>query len=341
MIVVRLVGRTHYQVEEPATLAIVVRSCTSPVHSDFRDQVARRLSETDLHINPAAARYAVDLAQRVGLLHHKLVWTNLGHVLALTCCSGSQQDYPSLTKTQKHFFLRLFLEFDGAAFLYFARRLETDGRVPRPGERWHEVAQDLFRETYSEYLTLATDLADRVKIRQLSDRRDAKPFRGKSGAHQCFVHLQTLARLGFVTRTNSHDRVYTKNAAGTARPTPTARLLASVPSIAALDDIVSKGALYDVAHNLLGGSGHHRGLTGSWFPETVQRIYGRVMKTGIALCPLQTLTEGIQLEYLSLGLSPPHLRDVLTRLRSMQRDAPRSIRFHVDVFGRPAFVKIS
>ena len=323
-------------------MAAVVRSCTSPVQSDFRDNVSRKLATSHFPLNPAAAGYAVDLARSLGLLQDNLVWTNLGHLLHVVYDDESPTAGAALSETQTYFFLRIFLEFDGAAFIHFAKRLEEDGRVPQQQEHWTDVAQRLFCDTYNEYLGLATDPQDRVRIRHLQERRRAKQYRGNSGRHQCFVHLHCLERLGLIARANGSERVYTRNVSRDARgPSPTAKFLELLPNAAELERVVSTSRLYDIVAELFGCGHQPGGLTRDWFAATVHRIYQRIVSTGVSLCSLQTLTEAVQIELLGLGHRPYHAQDILNHLRSMQRDAPRGIRFHVDVSGRPAFLKIS
>lgn len=341
MINSRLVARTHYQVEEPTIVATIIRSCTSPVQSDFPDNVSRKLSSSGVRINPAAARYAVDLTKSLGLLSDNLVWTKLGHLLNVVYKYDKLPVHPLLTDVQKYFFLRVFLEFDGAAIIFFARRIEQDGRVPRIGERWTDVAQALFTETYQEYLHLATDPQDRVSLRQRLERRKARPFTGNSGRHQCYLHLQTLHRIGLVARKSDKDRIYTYNSPSNSNSTLTSKLLTLIPSVADLERTLSAGRLYQIVSELFSCSRQRNELPSRQFTAIVRQIYEQVMSTGVSLCSLQTLTEAIQIDSLICGYQPFTDRQILNRLRSMQRDAPRSIRFHVDVFGRPAFIKIS
>ena len=323
-------------------MAAIVRSCTSPVQSDFRDNVIRKLATSHISLNRAAAGYAVDLAKSLGLLQDNLVWTNLGHLLHVVYGDESRSNNTAMSETQKYFFLRAFLEFDGAAFIHFAKRLEEEGRVPRQGEHWTEVAQRLFCDTYNEYLSFATDPQERVRVRHLRERRRAKQFRGNSGRHQCFVHLQCLNLLGLISKANGSERVYTQSVSNDDRgPSPTAKLLELLPNALELERAVSTSDLYNIVAELFRCRRQPEGLTRDWFATTVHRIYQRVVSTGVSLCSLQTLTEAIQIELLALGFRPYHAQDILMQLRSMQRDAPRGIRFHVDVSGRPAFLKIS
>ena len=125
------------------------------------------------------------------------------------------------------------------------------------------------------------------------------------------------------------------------RTTPTARLLGLLPGARELERTVSAGRLYDIVGEIFGRALRRRDDDPDSFAATVRRLYERVMSTGVSLCSLQTLTEAIQIESLVRGHEPPRAQDVLNQLRSMQREAPRAIRFHVDVSGRPAYLKMS
>ena len=113
MIDVRLIKRTHYQVSEPAYMTLVVRNCTSPISSNFRDRVALRFLEITDDINIAASKYAVDLARSLNLLNPNLVWTQLGHLLNIVVSDNVFDPKREFSRSEKILFLRLFLEFDG------------------------------------------------------------------------------------------------------------------------------------------------------------------------------------------------------------------------------------
>ena len=209
------------------------------------------------------------------------------------------------------------------------------------GERWPEIAQRLYRETYAEYLNLATDPKDRIRIRQLDERRGAKPFSGNSGRHQCFVHLNTLYRLGLVASAGDDGRTYRRLPPVPTGPSPTARLLGLLPGARELEQAVSAGRLYDIVGEVSGRALRRYDDNPDSFAATVRQLSERVVSTGVSLCSLQTLTEAVQIESLVHDHAPPHAQDVLNQLRSMQRETPRAIRFHVDVYGRPAYLKMS
>ena len=82
----RLLTRTHYQVDEPAYLRVLILRCTSPIRSEYRERVAERLVDKVRELgkmNVAAAHYAIDLARATGLINANNVWTERGQLLNL------------------------------------------------------------------------------------------------------------------------------------------------------------------------------------------------------------------------------------------------------------------
>ena len=247
MITVRLIKRTHYQVLEPAYLIPLIRKCTSPTRSTYRNVAAQRFLETTAEFNIAASAYAVDLARSLKLLNSNLVWTELGQLLNLVASNPYRQNSEHLSFCEKAFFLRLFLEFDGAALVYFSKKLETQLHLPGTGQTWASLAQELFLDTYEQYLQLITDPQTRTHIRQLAEKRRHAPFRGHSGRHQSLIHINTLFRLGLVEASSTgHNRVYSAKRVADGGRFATSRLLSIAPDVASLEQIIGSQPLYQV-----------------------------------------------------------------------------------------------
>ncbi len=196
----RLLTRTHYQIDELAYLRALVLRCTSPTRSEYRERVAAQLvsnaRDCGNNINVAAAGYAIDLGRATGLINSNNVWTDRAHLLNLIA-KTDQRPGPELSAKEQIFFFHLLLASDGAAMIYFLRELKTRGRLPDVKD-WNVIANDLFLWALRQYYELTTDLAQRTHLRQLIHNRQAKPFSGRSGEHQCYIHLQSLYRLGLV-----------------------------------------------------------------------------------------------------------------------------------------------
>ena len=341
MIDVRLINRTHYQVSEPAYLTLLVRKCASPTSSTYREVVAQRFFENTERINIAASKYAVDLARSLNLLNSNFVWTELGHLLNIVAPESNIGTGQELSISEKIFFFRLFLEFDGAALIFLARKLENQQQLPASDETWAQIAQELFLNTYEEYLSFVTDLQARTRIRHLSEKRRYSPFKGNSGPHQSLVHMNLLLRAGLLDQSGTgQGRVYlAKRYPGENNPA-TSRLLTEVPDLKALEELLASGSLYDVVGRILGVEIRNESISDSELMGRVRSVYTRVLETGVSLCPLQTVSEALQIQSLTENTNPESHANFLSRLRTLQNSRPGEIRFHVDRYGHPAYLKI-
>lgn len=341
MIPVRLLNRTHYQVLEPAYLSLLVCKCTSPTSSDYRDRVAQRFSEIADEINIAASKYTVDLARSLDLLNSNLVWTDLGHLLNIVACDSIPGRRWKLSTPEKILFFRLFLEFDGAALIFLSRKLEAQEQLPDSDETWSDVAQQLFLDTYEQYLKFVTDTQLRTQIRQLAEKRRNSPFRGHSGRHQSLIHINTLFRLGLVDiSSSSQGRTYLVKKLSEQSRSPTSKLLSYIPDVKALEEIVEARSLYHVVGRVLGIDCENGDISDAEFMSRVTSVYEKVLETGVSLCSLQTVSEALQIQSLANDMCLESYATILSRLRDLQNKMPSQIRFHVDRYGRPAYLKI-
>lgn len=341
----RLVFRTHYQVDEPAILRYLVQGCSSAVRSSYDETVAAKLSASlrraGKDFNDAAGRYAVDLAHGLQLLNDQNAWTPHGHLLALVARSDDAATWAEalpLDERERLVFCRLFLEHDGAALLWLGRYVNEHGSIPNTGDDWNELAQHLLLETYEAYLRITVPIGERVGLRGEIDRIRRKGYRGKSGAHKLFVHLQTMLRIGLLERAEAASvRRYVSPKV--AVHGPLLALLEQVSTVDALEQVGRGGAWMDVAAKSLGISANASSEPLDW-PILVM-LYTRLMATGIAVCPLSTLIEAFQVEIaVSAGYLIPY-SDVLDELQLAQEHHLRDVRFHVDRRGKPAFIKLS
>lgn len=343
----RLLTRTHYQVDEPAYLRVLLIRCTSPIRSEHKERVANRLTR-ELKalggLNVAAAKYAIDLGRATGLLHDSNVWTERGHVLGLIASAESATRGMDLSVREKVFFLRTFLEADGAALVYFLHKLALGQLLPIETENWNAIANDLFITTYRSYGFLSTDVTDRIRLRQLIQKRLARPFSGAhSGEHQCFVHVQTMLRLGLAEKApEGTSRVY-KCAEG--RGSEDVRYLAGqLPDVETLEAAVKKQRWTEYASRLYAPSVAQDTPAGNEdddsFYEDLFDVYRKVSSNGVPMCALRTLVEAVQIEEVVRGQKVGSFDKRLDDLRRLQRRHPKKVHFHVDRAGRPAYLKL-
>jgi len=329
-------------------MTLLVAACTSPVQSAYSDQVAERLAREIRKLrksfNAAAGGYAVDLAQSLSLVSAQNAWADKGHLLNLVA-SIKSDDWESamqLDDRGRIFYFRVFLEADGAALGYLCRYVLDRGSLPANDDSWNSVARDMFTEAYKQYAQLVTRIDERVELRRQLKRLDETGYSGKSGAHKMFVHAQTLYRIGLLAREDTgNGRIYKVPAQNGVD-----RIKAFVEEVGdavSLERVIAGKRFMEVAAAAL--DIHEASHTeDEWSDmnviDLILPFYERVMSTGVPLCSLGTLVEAVQIDWLQgRGVVIPYDR-ILEALTSAQRRDPRSIRFHVDRRGRPAYLKL-
>lgn len=334
----RIVVRTHYQVDEPAYLGLLVGE-TSPVQSEYPERVAERLARSirllDISFNIAAASYAVDLGRHVGLLTAQLTWAPLGHLVAIfaRCRPSMLKQNLEPTELERLLWLRVFLEGDGAALLFLGSRLRDAGSLPSGDTNWNEIARDLFVWCYEEYLKLSSTTADRVAIRNELDRLRARGYQGKSGAHKVFVHLQTMARAGLAVRADTgNGRRYL------AAEAPLDRFLNVCSDVPTMEALLRRESWIEAVSAVYDGA-EPASYDDTALASLVGYYYERIMASAIAICPLSTLRDAVQLHVLAQKrlLAAPAITDWLMRA---QAKTPKLIRLHVDRAGTVSFVRL-
>ena len=291
--------------------------------------------------NIAAARYAVDLAHRLAVINANNVWSSNGHLVNLVAKVGDRKwlhELP-LTLDEKLMHFRLFLEADGAALLFLSRRFISERQMPDQGSDWNTLARDMFVRTYSDYLAVTSPTADRVSLRSKIDRLRTRGYKGKSGAHQLFLHLQTLHRLELVERLDvSSGRQYRVSDESEAR---LKRLVTAIPDILTLEQIVREHRYIEVAAQVYDLHAEHEELSSSDALRGLLPSYRKVVGTGIAICPLAPVIEATQISLLSKTSRLVGYASFVDLLREAQSLHLRDVRFHQDRRGNPAFLKIS
>ncbi len=341
----RIITRTHYQVDEPAYLGILVRNCSSPTKSDYSERVALRLQQKlrslGKDFNLAAAKYCVDLAKALELLTENNFWSDSAHILNLL--ENNHNDASGLVLTlsaeEQLLFFRSFLEHDGAAMIFFGREILRAGVVPAPGRDWNITANEMMEFVYKAYLEIMTDFRERVQMRELLAKRMRQPYEGKSGPHQCFVHLQTMTRIG-LAHASAGKREYTSLPNRREENQPIYHFVNAIPDFRTLEKIVSNGEWSQIAARAFSLRTEARWTEKELLDQLIS-LYDPVMKTGVPLCPLGTLIGAVQIKQLTTSVAPNSREDCMRALRHGRAKDPKRIKFHVDRLGRPAFLVLS
>ncbi len=140
--------------------------------------------------------------QSLSLVSAQNAWADKGHLLSLVASikSDDWETAMQLDERSRIFYLRIFLEADGAALGYLCNYVLNRGSLPANGDDWNSVAQEMFTEAYKQYAQLVTRIDERVELRRQLKRLDETGYSGKSGAHKVFVHAQTLYRVGLLAK---------------------------------------------------------------------------------------------------------------------------------------------
>lgn len=342
----RLVFTTHYQVDEPAYMEFLIKLCTSGVQSTYREVAARKLvqeiNSRGKKLNKAAGGYAVDLARDLGLLTSNNVWSDKGFLLDLIAevNDGELDEQLSLTTSERILHFRIFLEADGAAFLFLAKYLTQNTSLPPEGTTVNSLVQEMFIDILSDYLSVTNNTAQRVALRIKIDRLRREGYRGHSGAHKLYIHVQTLYRIGIIAKKGGSRIYHLPDNAPDMRQSLNS-LLHEVPNIVALEKAISSHVLVELSANVLQipYKPWERGYSYDIL-RLLSQNYKQIIQTGAPLCPLTTLLESIQITLLTRGLLLRY-DSGLRFITEIQQRYTKDFRFHVDRRGQPAFVKIS
>jgi hypothetical protein len=346
----RIVFRTHYQVDEPAYMEFLIKLCTSPVQSTYSEVVAGKLASEirtrGKEFNTAAGQYAVDLAKALDLITPNNTWTDKGHLVNLIAGinDGEWDEQLTLSLPEKLLHFRVFLEADGAALLFISRRLLQHDSLPNSDTTWNSFVREMFIEVYSDYLVITNNTADRVALRREIEQLKAKGYKGNTGSHKAFIHLQALYRLGLVD--SAAPRKYQVPNHPQGMRSGLEILVNEVPDVFSLEQVVS-------AHKWIEAAARVFQIACVPYPETpiksvtektlslIMPYYQRVMSTGAPLCPLSTLIEAIQINLLEGQSQLLAYDNAVNLITEAQKARPKDIRFHVDRRGQPAFIKLS
>jgi hypothetical protein len=340
---VPLVVRTHYQVDEPAYVELLVREATTPTASRYKEQVASAfaaaLGRRGRRLNVAAGEYAVDLARSLEVLTEGNSWATQGHFVSLaSTLNGTESDWLELDQPRKlmHFFV--FCEHDGAALLFLAQRLLEAGKLDGHSPTWSELATEMYDTVLRHYTAAAALTSDRVSLRQQLERVRVSPYRGRSGSHKMFLHLQVLTRLGLAIQEPGSARTYV--APARASETELGRFVAALPDFDALDAELRKGTWADLAALVYGLSAQAPDEDTDDVMRILVPLYERLLETGMPHCPIAPIASAAQVRLLAGGAGILRPEQVMAAIEDVKRTDPKSVRFHVDRSGRPAYVRL-
>jgi len=343
----RVVFRTHYQVDEPAYLELLTKICTSPVQSSYREIAAQKLAREigrrrKKSFNEDAAAYAVDLGKDLEVLNENQTWTDKGHLVSLIADTPDieWEKQLLLSPSERLLHFRLFLEGDGAALIFLSQRLLEMGVLDNSETGWNSLASEMFSEIFSNYLAITNNTQDRVGLRRKVQQQETK-YAGHSGSHKLFIHLQTLYRLGLIERpTPNGARVYKLPTRLLHTKLGLDILVEELKGVFHLEQVIRSQNWIEVAAKVFQVEYLYADEDALDLSMLVS-FYERVTATGTPLCSISTLINAAQIQLLSHNSRLLPFETAIRALQNIQKANPKSVRFHVDRRGQPAFLKLS
>lgn len=339
----RLIFRTHYQVEEPAYIELLVKRCSSAVQSCYPEVVAERLvkevkNRIDKDFNKAAALYAVDLAAALGVITDNNTWTDKGHLVDLLADIGEPNEL-LLKPREKLLHFRLFLEADGAVLLELARYFIEHGSLSHAEAIASDFVEQLFSRIYNEYLRLTTSTPERMALREDIQKLRQEGYRPKTRHHKLRIHIQTMFRLGLIDRQDNADIRYI--AAEQHIPKLSA-FVREITNVEVLEKRIAKNEHLSVASRVFGmGARNFETIPQELLSSLLIDAYERIASHGTPICPISTIVEAMQATLISEHDTDASFDDLLGFITHLQRTNAKQFRFHVDRRGRPSFIKIA
>jgi len=328
-------------------MELLTKICTSPIQSSYREVVAQKLAREisrwrKKSFNEDAAAYAVDLGKDLELINENQTWTEKGHLVDLIA-ETPDIDWEGqliLNPSEKLLHFRLFLEGDGAALMFLSRRLLEIGVLDNSETGWNSLASEMFSEIFSNYLAITNNTQDRVNLRRKVEQQETK-YAGHSGSHKLFIHLQTLYRLGLIERPNpGGSRVYKIPSRLLQAKLGLEILSEELQDVFHLEQVIRSQNWIEVAAKVF----QIRYLYANEDELDLAMLvsfYKRVIATGTPLCSLSTLINARQIKLLSQHSRLLPFETAMKAIRYIQKTNPKSVRFHVDRHGQPAFLKLS
>jgi len=340
-------------------MEFLIKNCSSATQSTYTEVLAVRLkgeieTRCQTRFNIAAGRYAVDLAKALGLLTANNTWTEKGHLVNLIAevSDGEPETQLSLSPPEKLLHFRLFFEADGAAFVSIGRYLREYSSLTHSEAITSSFIEDMFVDIFSAYLSMTSNTADRVVLRNQIDRLRSRGYAGRTGSgktrqHKLHIHMQTLYRLGLVGRLDSPTGIvyYLPEQAQEGGKLGLEIFLCEVPDLLTLERRIASREWVKIAGKALGIPAvvptklevEHR----EYVFSLLVRFYRQVVSQGVPICPLSTVIEAIQITALVERRWVLEYDRIMKLISIEQKNDPKGIRFHVDRQGQPAFLKLS
>jgi hypothetical protein len=205
----RFILKTHTEALRPGNYSILISKCTSPFKSNYQDRIEKNLTE---YLDKSVARFTVLTATEsnrgFNFLTNNMLWTWKAHLISAVLIDSKKSEnidikiFFSLSKIEQITFFKFYLETEGAIILKISEKMMNNRLLTY--NMLKEEIFDMFINIYEDYLEIATELKDRLKIKDSIKQiknvgKDKGGYDSSTLGHKIKPHLQALSDLKLIS----------------------------------------------------------------------------------------------------------------------------------------------
>jgi len=296
----------------------------------------------NVRANPRTSVFLTEYALAMDLLQRDLSWNSRGHVVhRLT------SDESLINEAVSMAFLKYYLDADGALLIEFAREVRKNKELVLSRFLNDSGVERIFAETAEKYLEHVFEIRDRSELRKL-ERLKSDQYKPGVRFHKSLPHIQPLADLGILERVQDNGLTFKGRMKSSEKSNHNylESFLEEFSNFSDIDLALSPegnffgkvARIYDF-HSL-------RKLTSSEGSQSLRRqIIKSYLETRNPVFKLAWIDSVADLTCIRLMFPPfsalVETSEVRKSLDEMRRETENGVRFHIDNWGREAYVVMS
>lgn len=345
---IRLILKTHYQINKPGIFSILLRKCTSLNQSNYPETISNKLSSIhfeSISLNKESAKFAVAMAQSFGFITKNMFWNWKGHTINLLLDETNREksdDFLKLTSAERLLYLKYYLEADGATILEISKWLCSKGIISRNELLTKDYIDQIFIDIWSRYRELTDDLRQKTSLRQNIEKLRSKPYTFKTRIHKALAHIEPLVDFLLIDRKEEKKGIFfvPKVANGIL---PIERLTREMNDIDAMEARFSRHQYFEIISHLYGMNpiGYDPEIHSGLLSKEIVKSYLKARIEPSNMASIATISDFISVRILQENGILIERLQIENELNKLKTNFDSDIRFHSDMSGKRAFVIFS
>ena len=345
---IRLLLKTHYQINKPGIFSVILRNCTSPTQSSYPEVISGRLANVyfkHTSLNKEAAKFAVSMAQSFGFLTKNMFWDWKGHAINILLAETQREtpdDYLKLNDAEKMLYLKYYLEVDGATIIEICKRLISRENITRSELLNTDFIDKIFIDIWETYRSLATDLIQKVQLRENVNKLKLRPYTYKTRIHKAQTHVESLIDFDFIEKKGARNKkvFYPNNKKSTS---PINNLIKEIDTIESMERRFSKFEHFRIISNVynLSPIAYNKEIHSKKLQKQIFKTYLKARTQPTKMAAIAIIADVISVTFLAkdgILIDRPQIEQEIDKLKVINSG---EIHYHYDMSGRKAFVVIS